>query len=302
MTEQQWQDGWVVVPQVMAMRETVYGIRTHYVHAGRGEPIVLVHGGGPGAGGASGWGYTIPALAEHFHVYALDLIGAGTTDKPLVDYSFQTQVNHLAGFIDALDLRGVRLVGNSQGAYVAMKYTLDNPARVKQAGLISTGTLANAVGLSDQGKAAALPRFDGTRDSIKQFLEVIVNDPGRVTEELLDARFAAASTPGHREMMQSLGRYRQLVREDPSQRQVFDVRARLPLLTVPWCLIWGGDDRSAPLDPLGNGMQEMFPDVPFDVVEGSGHQVQNDKPEECNRLLLQFFGVDAREDARTRGV
>ena len=38
-------------------------------------------------------------------------------------------------------------------------------------------------------------------------------------------------------------------------------------------------------------LRAMFPNVPFTAVEGSGHQVQNDKPEECNRLLLEFFGV-----------
>ena len=291
MANQVWQDGWVVVPQVAGMRETVYGIKTHYVQAGEGEPLLMIHGGGPGAGGVSGWSNTIPALAEHFRVYAIDLIGAGLTDKPLIEYSFQTQVNHLAGFVDALNLNGVRLVGNSQGAYVAIKYALDYPARVKQVALISTATLATAVGISDEGKAAPLPRFDGTRDSIKRFLEVIVNDPARLTDELLDARFAAASLPGHKEMMQSLGRYREVLANDPSERQVYDVRARLPLLTVPWCMIWGGADRSAPLDPLGKGLHAMFPDVPFHVVEGSGHQVQNDKPEECNRLLCEFFGV-----------
>lgn len=291
MANQVWQDGWVIVPQVAAMRETAYGIKTHYVQAGDGEPVVLIHGGGPGAGGASGWSNTIPALAEQFRVYAIDLIGAGHTDKPPIEYSFQTLVNHLAGFVDALNLRDVRLVGNSQGAYVAIKYALDFPARVKQAALISTGTLATAVGIDDEGKAAALPRFDGSRDSIRSFLEVIVNDRARLTDELIDARFAAASLPGHKEMMQSLGGYRQVLANNPSERQVYDVRARLPHLTVPWCMIWGGADRSAPLDPLGKGMHAMFPDVPFHVVEGSGHQVQNDKPAECNRLLREFFGA-----------
>jgi pimeloyl-ACP methyl ester carboxylesterase len=298
MTNQVWQDGWVVVPQVAAMRETVYGVKTHYVQAGAGEPLIMVHGGGPGAGGASGWSNTIPALAEHFRVYAVDLISAGHTDKPLIEYSFQTLVNHLAGFVDALNLNGVRLLGNSQGAYVAIKYALDFPARVKQAALISTATLATACGIDDQGKAAALPRFDGTRDSIKRFLEVIVNDPARLTDDLLDARFAAASLPGHKEMMQSLGRYRPVLANNPSERQVYDVRARLPLLSIPWCMIWGGADRSAPLDPLGNGMHAMFPNVPFTVIEGSGHQVQNDKPEECNRLLLEFFGAAVAQGAR----
>lgn len=294
LKQQPWRDGWVVVPQVQAMRETLYGVRTHYVEAGAGEPVVLVHGGGPGASGASGWAHTIPALAERFHVYAIDLIGNGETDKPRADYSFQTLVNHLAGFVDALNLGPVRVVGNSQGAYVAIKYVLDHPARAKQAALISTGTLAKAVGLSDEGKATKLPRFDGTRESLQRFIEVIVNDPSKVTDELLDARFAVASSPGHREMHQSLEDYRRIMAEDSSQRQVYDVRARLPHLAVPWCMIWGGDDRSAPLDPLGHGMHKMFPDVPFHVVEGSGHQVQNDKPEECNRLILEFFGAGQR--------
>jgi pimeloyl-ACP methyl ester carboxylesterase len=292
---QKFQDGWVVVPQVRALRETVYGIKTHYVHAGEGEPLIMIHGGGPGASGASGWANTIPALAEHFHVYAIDLIGCGFTDKPLIEYSFQTQVEHVAGFIDALNLNQVRIMGNSQGAYLAIKYVLDNPGRVKQAALISTGTLAGACGISDQGKAATLPRFDSSKESLRAFIEVIVNDPSRITDELIDARFEAASQPGHREMLESLGRYRRLVQEDTTQRQVYDVRARLPMLKIPFCFIWGGADRSAPLDPLGLGMKALCPDVPFHVVEGSGHQVQNDKPEECNRLLLEFFGAPVRQ-------
>src|SRR5688572_6434512 len=104
---------WVVVPQVRGMRETVYGLKTHYVHAGEGEPVVFVHGGGPGASGESGWSRTIPALAPDFHVYGIDCIGYGFTDKPAIEYSFQTLVEHLAGFIDALNLNQVRISGNS---------------------------------------------------------------------------------------------------------------------------------------------------------------------------------------------
>jgi pimeloyl-ACP methyl ester carboxylesterase len=296
MADRAWQEAWVVVNEVRALRETVYGVKTRYVHAGEGEPVILVHGGGPGAGGDSGWPNTIPALAKNFHVYALDLIGFGYTDKPLIDYSFQTFVNHLAGFIDALNLRDVRICGNSQGAYVAIKYVLDHPERVKRAALISTGTLAGAVGIREGGRGVVpLPRFDGTKESLRKFLEVIVNDRARLTDELIDSRFAAASLPGHREMMDSIGEYRKLMASDSSSRQVYDVRARLPMLKIPWCMIWGGDDRSAPLDPLGVGLHELVPEVPFHVVEGSGHQVQNDKPAECNKLLLDFFTADARQ-------
>lgn len=296
MTQRAWQDGWVVVPQVRGMDRTVYGVKTHYVVAGEGEPIVFVHGGGPGAGGAAGWALnTMPALMDRFRCYAVDLIGYGHTDKPLMRYSFQALVEHLAGFIDALGLDKVHLVGNSQGSYVAMRYTLDNPERVRSAALISTGTLAGAMGLRAGGQGANLPRFDGSRESLKAFLEVIVNDPAQLTEELVEARFAAASEPGHLEMHQSLEAYRTSLRDNPNQRQLYEVRERVPKLTVPWCMIWGGADRSAPLEPLGRGMQELCPNVPFHVVEGSGHQVQNDKPEECNRILREFFTTQVRE-------
>jgi len=295
MPERSFQDAWVVVPQVRALRETVYGVKTHYLHAGAGEPVVLIHGGGPGAAAEPTWRLTLPALAEHFAVYAPDLMGAGLSDRPLVDYSFQTLVEHVAGFVDALNLDQVRVVGNSVGAYLAVKYALDHPGRVRQAVALSTGTLANAVGLTDQGKATPLPHFDGTPESVRQFLRVIINDPAQITDELVEVRLRMAALPGHREMLESMRQYRTLLARDSSHQQVFDVRARLPLLTVPWCMIWGEQDRTAPLDPMGQELHALVPDVPFHVVPGSGHQVQNDKPEECNRLLLQFFGAASRE-------
>jgi pimeloyl-ACP methyl ester carboxylesterase len=287
--------GWVVVNEVRALRETVYGVKTHYVHAGEGEPILLVHGAGPGAYGEAGWYNAIPVLAQHFHVYAMDLIGYGLTDKPLIDYSYQTCVNHIAGFVDALNLDRINIVGNSQGAYEVMKYTLDNPKRVKRVALVASGTLATAMGILERGRSTPLPRFDGSKETLRQFIEVIVNDPSKITDELVDARYEVACLPGHREMRESMNRYSQLLREDPDEQQVFDVSARLPKLTIPWCMIWGEDDQSAPYETLGKGLHNMFPDVPFHPIKNAGHQVQNDQPEECNAVLLDFFGAGARQ-------
>lgn len=281
--------GWVVVPAVRSLHETAHGVRTHYSYAGSGEPVVLVHGGGPGASGASGWANTIPALAERFTVYAIDLIGNGETDKPVMEYWLQTLVEHVAGFIDALNLRAVRICGNSQGAYVATKYVLDNPGRVASLAIISTGNLASACGISDGGKRAPLPRFDGKKETLRRFMEVIVNDKSKVTDELIDTRFEVAMRPGHREMMESIGRARRLTVENPLYHQAWYVGDRMKSLTLPYCFIWGAEDRSAPLDPLGLGLKALCPNAPFHVVQGSGHQVQNDKPEECNRLLIEHF-------------
>lgn len=285
--------GWVVVPQVRAMHETVYGVKTHFMYGGDGEPVVLVHGGGCAA---TSWNRTIPALAPHFRAYAPDSIGYGYSDKPRIDYSFQMQVEHLAGFIDALNLKRLRLIGFSQGAYVAIKYALDHPGRVQQAALIGSGTLATALGIQ-RPPGPRPPHFEGTKESMRRAMQVLINDPLMITDEILETRMTMAALPGRKESQESIGRYRETVTHDPDQWQVYDVRSRLPQLTVPWCLIWGSADVSAPLEPLGLTIHAMFPQVPFFVVEGSGHQVQSDQPAECNRLILEFFGVPTAASA-----
>ena len=58
------------------------GIRTNYLEAGSGEPVVLVHGSGPGVSAYANWRLTLPALAERFHVFAPDMVGFGFTERP----------------------------------------------------------------------------------------------------------------------------------------------------------------------------------------------------------------------------
>jgi pimeloyl-ACP methyl ester carboxylesterase len=280
------------VPQVRALRETVYGVKTRYLEAGAGEPVVLLHGGGAGASAEMSWRNLIPRLAERFHVYGLDMIGFGYTDKPLVEYSFQTQVDHLAGFVDVLNLDGVRVVGSSQGTYIAMKYALDYPARVKQAAAMSAmGTLSGAAGVRASTTSARIPYFDGTRESVRKLMEAVTTDPAEITEEMLDARYALASQPGHREAMDSFSAYRRLLSADASERQVYDIRHRLPQLQVPWCMLWGAEDGTAPLDTCGEAMRALVPDVPVHVIQGSGEHIALEQPDECHRLLLEFFGA-----------
>jgi alpha-beta hydrolase superfamily lysophospholipase len=62
---------------------SVLGFKLHYLEAGRGAPVVLLHGLG---GDGSRWAPNIDPLAKDFHVFALDQIGCGESDKPLANY------------------------------------------------------------------------------------------------------------------------------------------------------------------------------------------------------------------------
>src|SRR6516165_7075746 len=92
---------------------TVLGFKLHYLEAGRGAPVVLLHGLGRDG---SRWGPNIEPLARDFNVFALDQIGFGESDKPLANYHTGMLAEFLVGFLKAAGIPKASLVGNSMGA------------------------------------------------------------------------------------------------------------------------------------------------------------------------------------------
>lgn len=274
----------------------VNGVRTHFAEAGQGEPIILVHGAGPGAFGWAGWRQTIPALMAHFHVYALDTIGFGFTDKPTnIVYSDQASVDHLAGFIDALCLDKVNLIGNSRGAYMCAKYACDHPDRVNRLLMVSSGSLAAAMGMERQERQKEGQRqiqgYDGTAEAMRRFMERIVYDHSKITDELIAARVEIAAMPGHDYVQKSQRRYRDSLPGNPNEQQRFELKHRLPMLTIPMHMIWGAKDKFAPPE-FADKLRELLPNVSFEMLPNSGHQAQNDESDKFNEIALAFFRGD----------
>jgi 2-hydroxy-6-oxonona-2,4-dienedioate hydrolase len=274
----------------------VNGIRTHYTEAGsEGPAVVLCHGGGPGSSGGGAFRMMIPTLAQHFRVYALDQLSYGETDtRPHAwpTKGHQSLVDHVAGFIDALCLDQVMLLGQSQGAYVAAKYAVDNPERVKSLFLIASGTISNAMKIempmSDALKA--LNAYDGTPEKMRSFLEGLLLDKASITDELVQARVQLANRPGAAEARKAFEDGRRRVTADPGLFQRFDLRARLPLLRVPTLFVWGNQDYFAPAD-LGRKLEQQLPNIRFRFIDQAGHQAQNDQPELMNQLVVEHFSA-----------
>src|SRR5882672_6347386 len=94
-------------PAVTAKDATVFGFKLHFLEAGRGAPVVLLHGLG---GDGSRWGPNIEPLAKDFHVFALDQIGFGESDKPLANYHTGMLAEFLVGFLKAAGISKASLV------------------------------------------------------------------------------------------------------------------------------------------------------------------------------------------------
>ncbi len=266
--------------------------KTHYIEWGDGIPVVMVHGGGPGAAGEFGWGNNIGVIGEHGRAIAIDQIGFGLSDKPMdKEFSHVFFTEHLARFIDTLCLDKVYLAGNSMGAYVAARYALDNPGRVEKLLLVSSGTIAGGMGI-EMGMTPGMKKlvaYDGTKEGLLNFLSGIQHHPERIHPEKLEKRFQYAQLPGVREVQESfLNFFRNKRVNDPQAAQWFDLRQRLPRLDIPMHFIWGRHDVFATAE-MADELQNLLPNASFEWFEDSGHVVQNDEPENFNRVALKFF-------------
>ncbi|MFD9992130.1 alpha/beta fold hydrolase, partial [Bacillus cereus] len=158
--------------------------RFHYVQAGEGPPVVLVHGGGE-------WAYsyrdTIAALARSHRVYAVDLPGHGYTELHRNDFGFtvDSMAGSLATFLDALGLTKVSLVGHSWGGGWALRFAETRPDRVERLALIDS----NGVEYPDvfDWRVLEYPVVGEVvmnlmgKDSAKSLLQKSFHDPAHVT-------------------------------------------------------------------------------------------------------------------------
>jgi pimeloyl-ACP methyl ester carboxylesterase len=100
------------------------GIRQHYLEAGSGPPVVLLHGF-PETSYA--WRHQIPVLATRYRVIAPDLRVYGDTEKPASGYDKRTMANGLRELMKGLDIRKIALVGHDRGGRVATRFAKDHP-------------------------------------------------------------------------------------------------------------------------------------------------------------------------------
>src|ERR1700694_5889931 len=124
---------WAQAP--VSKQVEVFGQKIHYLEAGAGPNVILLHGLG---GDASNWATTTPALASKFHVWAPDQIGFGASDKPLIHYRVTTLVDFLEGFCKKAGIDKATVVGNSLGGWTAMAFTLAHPERVEKLVLVDS--------------------------------------------------------------------------------------------------------------------------------------------------------------------
>ncbi|MGW4089868.1 4,5:9,10-diseco-3-hydroxy-5,9,17-trioxoandrosta-1(10),2-diene-4-oate hydrolase [Nocardia sp. NPDC004750] len=265
-------------------------LRLHYHEAGvgNGPTIVLLHGGGPGASSWSNFARNIPVLAEHFHVIAVDQPGYGRSDKPTEHPQyFVHSASALKDLLDHLEITSrVHLLGNSLGGGAAVRFALDYPDRAGKLILMGPGGLSTNLFAPDPTEGVKLLskfNFEPTRQNLEAFLRIMVFDQSLITEELIEERFASASTPEALAATRAMGKSFAGADFEKGMLWRDAYQLRQPVL-----LIWGREDRVNPLDGALLATK-VIPRAQLHVFGGCGHWAQLEKFHEFNRLAIDFL-------------
>jgi 4,5:9,10-diseco-3-hydroxy-5,9,17-trioxoandrosta-1(10),2-diene-4-oate hydrolase len=275
-------------------RTSRLGVHFHDAGEPGRTPVVLLHGGGPGASAWSNFGANVPVLAAHRRVLAVDQPGYGRTPAgEITSHYFTHAAASLAGLLDELGLDRVHLIGNSLGGGTAVRFALDHPARAGRLVLMGPGGLSLNVFAPDPTEGVKrLMEFGAppgpSREKLAAFLRTLVHDPRLITDELVDERFRAASDPAALLAMRSMGKSF----TDPARFTEGLLWREAHRLAHEVLLIWGREDRVNPLDGALVALK-LIRRARLHVFGGCGHWAQLEKFDEFNRLAIDFLEGEA---------
>ena len=254
---------------------TVFGQKIHYVEAGTGPTVILLHGLG---GSSQVWQFNIAALAEKYHVVVPDQIGFGKSDKPLVNYRIRTYVDFLDQFCKQLKIERASLVGNSMGGWIATAFTAAFPDRVDKLVLVDAAGYAPPKDLDTRTFYGLNPT---TREGMKVLVAKVFYNKLFLSDAAIDQAIATRLAAGDGYTINSITE--SIIRgEDFLDDSVKTIKR-------PTLLIWGRQDGLVPLAE-GEHFNKDIAGSKLVVVDQCGHMPQIEKPAEFNAAVLKFLG------------
>ena len=232
--------------------------RVSYRVAGRGRPVVLIHGLG---GSGRWWDRNISGLATRFHVHVLDLVGFGES-RGRTRVAVADAAALVAAWMDSAGLERAAIVGHSMGGLIAADLAAGVPGRVERLVLVAAAVFFSPASLPS--RAIGLAR--AVRYTSPTILPLLAIDAYRAGPRTV---WAAA-----RELLAT------------------GAEGMLGRVATPTLVVWGEYDTVVPL-ATGERIARLLPQAELAVIPRAGHNPMWDRPLEFNRLVTEFLSGDA---------
>jgi 4,5:9,10-diseco-3-hydroxy-5,9,17-trioxoandrosta-1(10),2-diene-4-oate hydrolase len=266
---------------------TIDGVNVHYVQAGEGPVVLLLHGVGTSL---VTWCRNIQPLADAgFTVIAPDLPGHGDSDKPRrLRYDPAAGAGLIGQFLTALNVDRASLVGNSAGGLVAALFSLEHPQKIDRLVLVAPGGMGRQVSgflrlisLPFVGEVIYRPWLFRLMGLNRRLFYRPLLFPSEVSTEMDRVRALPGSARAALSSIRSSVDYRGFREEQL-------VLHRLPGLTVPLLTVWGENDRLIPVSQA-ESLRETVPQGMVRTIPQCGHWPQMEKADEFNVLVTRFL-------------
>ncbi|WP_445166211.1 alpha/beta fold hydrolase [Mycolicibacterium sp. Dal123E01] len=261
----------------------VDGLATHFLEAGEGDPVVLLHGGEFGVSAEIAWEKIIPTLSQQYRVLAPDMLGFGDSAK-VVDFTDGRgmRIRHIARFCELVGIGSAHFVGNSMGA-INLLVDLTSAAPVLP--VRSAVTICGGGEIQKNRHTTALYEYDASFEAMRAIVEALFLDSSYpADEEYVRRRYDSSIAPGAWESL-AAARFRRPGLEAPPTPSSTRAYERID---VPVLVVEGAGDKLLPAGWAAE-IAGQITGGRSAVVDGAGHCPQIEQPEALAKILLDFL-------------
>jgi len=256
-------------------------IMTNYHDVGSGEPVLLLHGSGPGVSAWANWRLSIQSLQSDFRLLAPDLAGFGFSQTPAdIVYSRNLWLEQIVAFLDATGVDKVNVIGNSFGGSMALALAIHHPQRVNR--LILMGSVGVPFELTPG--LDAVWGYEPSEDNMRAIMQVFAYDQALVGDDLVRMRYEASKRAGVQEAFSAMF---------PAPRQCWVEAMAHPEADIrgighKTLLIHGRDDKVIPLS-TSLTLEQWIDDSQLHVFGRCGHWTQIEHAAAFAQLVTNFL-------------
>jgi pimeloyl-ACP methyl ester carboxylesterase len=262
------------------------------IQSGQGEPLIMIHGVG---GHAEAYSRNIRSLGQHYRAMAIDLVWHGYSSKPPYDYkSVDTYCEQIVDLLDTLGVEKAHIEGESLGGWVGMWFALHYPDRLDRLILNTAAGVLYAPGTVEIRTAEGVDLLrtrsleavnNPNKETVRKRLEWLMAKPDRVTDELVDVRYAIYSEPESRRSLTDV--FNSSFGGGDSPKYTLK-EEDLAGIKAPTLVLW--TDKNPGTGPdVGRRQASLIPGAQFYCMNDAAHWPQWEHPEEHDEVVLNFL-------------
>jgi pimeloyl-ACP methyl ester carboxylesterase len=271
----------------------VHGRNICYATEGHGPPVVLVHGFGTSL---AVFAHQIKVLSKHFQVFAIDLLGHGFSEKPDIEYTPETYVDLLSGFLDTQGIASASFVGHSMGSLLSICLAIVAPERIRHMILLNGSSPLFKPERQMRLYEKSLRR-PWLWKRIWEALEILIPllPASFEKKSLAKTAYNVDAIPpewiAHQlEFRRSKGYARMVVSTMEYWVELQEYEDRVREIRHPALLCSGEQDQVIPMEH-SRLLQQTLPNATLEIIPGCGHMSTLERPEQTSRMILDFLSL-----------